>query len=880
MKVRKAIKKLVAIGTGAVMMGATIVGAMAAADLSNYPSPFIQKGQFDGLIVVGENAASSDVVGAIDIAISLQYGAKTTTTVSTGGSVGTTTLSGDSAMFEGGADMLELNEQLGTVKETYTETDLSALSGGIVSTDAGTTDYNQYLRFKSGTTSFPGRVLYSEDEDEAVSDYLYFADGSTIFEYELQFEEGLESDVVSGGLEDIKDETLVILGQKFNVVTTSISTTDNDIVLTMLGGDVTDTLMEGETKTYTIGGQDYEVKLLIVADTNSEAKFVVNGEVTDKLVEGGTDTLSDGTLIGIRDVMPNEGTEEEGGDIVEFYLGANKLEVTDLDYTDTTTWYSSGIEINDESIEDASIIVDVSELSTTKIEVNSIKYRLHADSPKGDVFIKEGQGLRAFLDEPEGMINENWDIMYLGLTKPDESTVEIKSNGDDQYYLYFTNLEGLDYKMPLADNSNNDGHNFKYGDNDDDLIFIEATNANGDNSFVNGGFWVTEDDYFVLGDNDDEDGAYTHVLRYESIDTSNREIQFTDLAGGQKELTYNTNVLSNSTATTAYGTLVVGGKSYTVWVGGNYTSGSTAYYPLAIDLDNSGTYGSAGEAKIAVDGGLIIDLGNFGNADFDGNDMDLVATQMTLNFKVESDKFDETTHGDENVYVNVTEESSNKVDISIYSATSNVTLRSLDDEDLSRGMTDFGAVYEITDTSSSTDAEDLKVVMPSKQKGAQVYVTFGSATTTSTSAGSSGTIDVTTVEKINVGAAKLDKEISDAWAQNLIIVGGPCANKVAADVMGVSAATCASGFEQGKALVKLYESKGKVALLVAGYSALDTRRAARVVSDYAKYADDLTGTEVVVSGTTLDDITVSQPTPKAAAVVEETTTEETTEETA
>ena len=63
MKVRKAIKKIVALSTGAAMLGATMFGAMAA-NLADYPSPlFIKDGVFDGVLVVGDNAAAEEKKG-------------------------------------------------------------------------------------------------------------------------------------------------------------------------------------------------------------------------------------------------------------------------------------------------------------------------------------------------------------------------------------------------------------------------------------------------------------------------------------------------------------------------------------------------------------------------------------------------------------------------------------------------------------------------------------------------------------------------------------------------------------------------------------------------------------------------------------------------
>ena len=75
MRFQKAIKKIMALGTGATMMGATVMGAFAAADLTNYPAPFIKDGKFTGVLVVGDRAAAEDVIGVSDIAVSLQFAA-------------------------------------------------------------------------------------------------------------------------------------------------------------------------------------------------------------------------------------------------------------------------------------------------------------------------------------------------------------------------------------------------------------------------------------------------------------------------------------------------------------------------------------------------------------------------------------------------------------------------------------------------------------------------------------------------------------------------------------------------------------------------------------------------------------------------------------
>ena len=51
-KAKHAVKRVAAISAGATLMGATMMGAVAA-DLSDYPAPFVENGQLNGIVVVG-----------------------------------------------------------------------------------------------------------------------------------------------------------------------------------------------------------------------------------------------------------------------------------------------------------------------------------------------------------------------------------------------------------------------------------------------------------------------------------------------------------------------------------------------------------------------------------------------------------------------------------------------------------------------------------------------------------------------------------------------------------------------------------------------------------------------------------------------------------
>lgn len=107
----------------------------------------------------------------------------------------------------------------------------------------------------------------------------------------------------------------------------------------------------------------------------------------------------------------------------------------------------------------------------------------------------------------------------------------------------------------------------------------------------------------------------------------------------------------------------------------------------------------------------------------------------------------------------------------------------------------------------------------------------------------------------NLDLARLDTEVKDISAYRSIVVGGPCINSIAANLMGYPQ-NCMQGFEIGKAFIKLYEfDNDKFSILIAGTTALDTRRATYVLSYYDDY--DLEGSERIVSGLSTSDIKIN-----------------------
>lgn len=860
------IKKMVALGVGLTMVGATVFGASAAM-LSDYPAPFVVGGvpASNLAIIVGDAADGSDVVGAVDVIQGLQTSAVVKTASGGVPAAKGVTVEGDAVEVGSTSDLLEINENIGNVRETLTEVDLLMLKGGQIVTDEGSTEYNQYLRFFSG-----GNVTFVKDERDRVGHYLNWNSGELLFQWELEFEEGLASKISGSDLTDLEDEDIFILGQPFVVVDTDLSTNNQTLTLDLMGGAVSAILGENDKETYVVDGKEYEVEVLVISETSAagegSVKFRINGEITDELTDGETDVLADGTQIGIRDILATGKDIQKS--IVQFYIGAYKVSFTDTDVTDTA-YRTGGTEVNEESIEDSKVYMKGAVTATKEFELLTLKYNLTADAVLGDVFVAPGTGVREQLDEPEGMLTPFWDIKYEGLMDTGVTIVRLDAAGDDEYGLEFTNQEGIFYDMPYI---TNEGGTYKWGDKDDDLWFTESNETY---------FHISDNDYFVISncrnnaqrtgirpdaDESADNTCFSHVMRYDNIDSANRRLSFTDLGVGTREVTYDSATLGAD--------LVVGGVTYAIYVSRSPVYVANAYNltNITVDLNGDGAFRCGNESYIGIQGEGLLDLGyqlrtwNAGLCEINAtiDTMPARGNYSTLQLITFSSEFDEATT---NEILNFTVESRANNEIGLIEtqigADSGAFLGSgsgtngkfglLDleeNEDLEQGLSGYGVFAELFNPSTSDQAEDLTIEYPLSQRGARIFVTGGVVKTATVSTGGTDK-----VQPIQIGAAKLASEVADVTQFNAIVVGGPCANPIAAQLMG-NPEPCWEAVPENKAILKLYEhTNGNVALLVAGRTALNTRQASRVLAGMTGLAG-VKAKEAEVSGTSLTDVTV------------------------
>jgi len=872
MKVKRMVKRLFAIGAGATMLGATLMGAMAA-DLSDYPDMFVDNGAYNGLFVVGESAAAIDNLAMTDIATGMK--------VASGSGSTTVTLSGDSWLVGTESKFLELannnasssslvGEDFRAIVTFVGEDEMGALADGTWATNENDYDYQQFLFFDAesdGTSAVSRVVKFVENDDDETADHLFIKSSQQIARYKLEFSSTAQSDVTDSTgtsdttgtyLDDFEDTELTFMGKDYAVVlarrTSSGSTLNqNGIKLTLMSGSSRDTLLEGETQTYNVGEKSYEVTLTFVDD--DEAKFIVNGESTNKLQDGETYVLGDKSEIGVTEVLYQ--SYAGGVHSATFFVGAQKMVLQDDDISTLGTGEKK-LRVGSDDVDGTKVFITGTDDNVT-FTISTIEVNMTADD---DFFVGSGEKLSDVItaagEENGVLMAGGFEIEYLGLSDVETHDLRLKSSSSRRYklQLYDGDNNAVDIPVAYAEAQ----YNLTLGDD-------TATQARGNDkqTVLNESLGIWKDDHFVVTGGTAADGsAKSYLLQYKGADKetdTSPKIKFKNV-GSTETLEYSvTSPGGGTTGTVA--TLKLGGHSFLVQ---NTSSTLADDFQVKVDMDGGGAISGAAAYINFVDKygtqWVFTDytfnrtneetntgVGMFGNS----SSPDSLAIAASVPDGDDYDNWVPTT-----ITLNITAASGPEV----RAALSGLTLTTPDGEtEVSYGYTSMGA--HVTLKEPSSDPDEVIIAYPRLQKLPQVYFTSGATAVSSKKTGDM--IPVTIVD-----ATRLDSEVSSVEAQNLIAIGGPCVNTVAAELMG-NPASCADGFTPGKALVKLWEhANGNVAMLVAGYSGADTRLAGKVLANTPGKVTSVGGSEVVIEGTTSSDATVAAP----SAVVETTTTTE------
>jgi len=590
----------------------------------------------------------------------------------------------------------------------------------------------------------------------------------------------------------------------------------------MMGGVSKNTMFEGESKTFTLDGKDYEVKVEIISDASPNTVVMsINGQSTKKLQEGQTDKVA-GLEIGIKTLMTKQGSSRN---MVEFYLGAKKLVLSDDDVSVAMgSKIKVGADVSDDVYSDFQGTFPGSSASSGTVKLQKIQLTW---APQDDLFLGK--------DESAALPGMNsFKVNFAGMTSSgSEETIKITPHGDDKIQI----------EAPLT--AGTTSFDILYSSDKASWTTFGKSNTAGDGKLNTQAGTITRGDYIVLSN---AANTETHIVELSSVSSAN----LTKLKDLANSVTYEATCSSTCTINVGNTAAVFSGVS---------NAASTATMTASSDVST----------LVYTKEGLTIDLNSSAV-----NAANQSALSTTQNISIREEDENGALNNGQRFYVQAGFTSSKSTISGVTNVNAFVTAQGQSSNNYQFGDTGKYGYYSgfgtkvVYDTAGTQDS--VVITYPGEEAHANVFVNSLDATVVSGGSGGS-TYDET--QRINVGAAVLDTEVSDLTAQNTIVVGGPCVNSLAAELMG-NPANCAEGFEDGKAMVKLFEqSNGKVALLVAGYSAMDTRRASRVVAKYDSYKTNFVGTELEVTGTSLSDIKVGVPAPVAAPTAEETTPAET-----
>ena len=456
------------------------------------------------------------------------------------------------------------------------------------------------------------------------------------------------------------------------------------------------------------------------------------------------------------------------------------------------------VKVNGEELDGSEVSFDV---TGDEWDGFSISYK-----PEDDLWLGEGE-------EWTDPVFGRFKFVFAGLEKTTE-TIKATTSGDDGT-LTLTNNAGDTLEIPFIGN----GTVVFPGD---DLVESDVYTRQGGsgNSQVAGGgnLLIANSDYCNATDNiEDCEGILllvesdneVRIIEITDIDTDNNQTDLKDLTTG------------------------------TTWTNEDYTPGQGT----VIDLWGSATINITIDHTnklVRINDGLLdsnyieTPLKAHVYLSFDGTN-----SQVTVKNEDDTELFvfNFTTSDEDTVLDDINVESSMKDQEK--------------DSDIKVGLdaANYGAII----TWDSDDKDDLTIEYPEEEVYADVYVTPVGATLVAGTNVEVKTIDVVSKFDDEVGS------IADATTEGLIIVGGPCINKLAAEAMGKTYPACGaeSGIPENKGIIKTYEISDKKVLLIAGWSADDTRRACLALK-YPTYKDwGLTGTEAEVTGTSLSDISVT-----------------------
>jgi hypothetical protein len=899
------IKRFVASSLAALMAGATFAGAALAATSVGGVLKALGTQAAAGtpyLVVVGDTAAASDVVGAIDVASALAQ--QVTKEVAVPG-VSVATLTGGVSL-DTADTKLYLGDVIGKAKNTLTSNELPALlaSGSLEDEDLKTYEYSQYLSFPTSGAVY--KITYDQEYvGGGLKDPVYKITLGTshppanfLVKAWVSFNTPLNASKAAG-------KEINLFGKKFVI---SAETTSNELVL--FGVSQKTEIEIGETKTITVGTTNYNVEMVGISTDGKTAAIRVNG--VPYSVEKGKSYNIAGASLYVHDVSlfkkkdPTTGKLEDTAK-VEISIG------TDRYVLKAGEAIKRGPKGNEVEVKGTK----VNTLNPQSLSMLEIYFDGYSEATG---YLKAGSDFTVPVFE--------FKVRYEGPASIPSETITISPGGTSYYQLSLTDKFGKSGTITWAYYSSSTGE-----------ILADSNGASGRIAVVEGTPLKTTGTprfvYTIVNAN-----GFSHMLKLTSLDATTGsgatsadtcKVEFQDVLSGTTYKFEGTEGDGTDDNGVTRGTLVIDGQSYTVTCTDGGASGDTVtitwsssgkvVFPtletkygakIALvspqtltdsDISGSSAFG-AGYLTLNLPNGHFIDIDVYNGANsaayrVDGGSTNSLTSGTPVlisignikyylswssgsgNFVFSLDK-DQTNPADDLgvpavLLIEEPRKGENEGHVAIFP----VKYDTGSDARLELGGGPSASTVPIwvdgqPTISTSSDkvvhyvtAWGTKVVFDTSGAGtatitypdSQVYhlVAVGENPSWTTAATEAGTYK--TYAPLSLPVAKLASEVTpaDRANANIVLVGGPCANSLVQALVDAgkldASMTCAGGnpgpaWTPGAAYVKVVEdafATGKIALVVAGTNAADTRLATSLLSQ-GKLADQ-TASGVKVSGT-------------------------------
>ena len=420
-------------------------------------------------------------------------------------------------------------------------------------------------------------------------------------------------------------------------------------------------------------------------------------------------------------------------------------------------------------------MVYITNSTTSKVTALVVKV-----APDSDTYLADGG---EFVDPVFGAFKWVISGMTPGFMDSSRDHIQVAKDGTNKIKLTFKNKDGTEYSFnPFFYDTSAGAWERTYDGSHE--VWVQEGNE------TSGLYNITKGDYFVVTKD-----KKTYVLKYASLTTTSgkEHVTFQDIATGT-----NYDVYYNSDSY-----LRIGANTFRV----KYQSADQS---VLVDLNGDGDI-ARDTVNLYTEGEAIIGL------------QTMAAVNVTENPLY-------TLSGDPSTTkVNMLGSySNNEVSFSV----SGVTLHQVGTQNKYSGVTSYGTYVE-----HDTDADVVHVYYPGTRP-AYLNVAVGSDPVISTSGASAGGTYKEAVPIYNP-VAKFVSEVPSTPTQDLVLVGGPCANDLVKQILNDAWSTddsCeywrsdATLGQPGAGLVKVVENvlgSNHKALIVAGYSGDDTRTLAQ-----------------------------------------------------